>query len=85
MSAGTITYMLKMNGNWLLLLKVKSLGSNADFSDTYYRVEDVIYSINRSMELDKKINSMYEVQDWPIDTDINIIKKQIIDLIFTIM
>lgn len=82
---GDKTYLLKINGNWLLLLQVVSLGSNADYSDTYYRVEDVVYSINRTIDLDKKLGSMYEVQDWPIDTDINIINKQIIDLIFTIM
>jgi len=85
MAAGDMSYVLKMNGKWLILIQARSLGSNRDYSSTTYVVEDVIYAVNRDPAIGKKVDSTYEVQDWPLNTDMKIINHQIIGLLFSIM
>lgn len=76
---------MKMNGKWVILIQVKSLGSNRDYTSTTYEIEDVLYAVNRSPTIGKKVDSTYEVQDWPIETDLLTIQRQMLGLVFDLM
>ena len=86
MKVGDENYLLKISDmpfTWLFLVKAKIKHISTDY--VRYEVEEVVSWINRPITVGTDISDTYLVQDWPADSNIKLINRQTISLIFELI